>query len=143
MSANRVIGRNGQLPWHLPEDLKFFKRLTLDHPIVMGRKTFQSIGRPLPRRRNIVISRTMLPAADLEVISSPHEIDSLGLQGNVYIIGGAQIFHELLPRCDSVYLTKVIQPHDGDAFMPPFESDFPKVTILAEWPEFTIERLQR
>jgi len=144
MAANRVIGRAGALPWHLPEDLKFFKALTLGHPVVMGRKTFESIGRPLPKRRNIVLSRA--PAAGssawsapgIEVMHSPDDLGTLGLSGRVFVIGGAEIYRLLLPLCSSVMVTKVHAPCEGDAFMPVFEADFPVAERLAVHPEFDI-----
>ena len=105
MSANRVIGRDGALPWRLPEDMKFFREQTTGHPIVMGRKTWDSLGRPLPNRRNIVISRTMQAVEGMEVVRSEEELDALGLEGDVYIIGGAEIYRLLMPRCAAVYLT--------------------------------------
>jgi dihydrofolate reductase len=144
MAANRVIGRAGALPWHLPEDLKFFKSLTLGHPVVMGRKTFDSIGRPLPKRRNLVLSRA--PAAGgsawsapgIEVIHSLEDLGSLGLSGRVFVIGGAEIYRLLLPHCASVIVSKLHAAHDGDAFMPPFEDDFPVAERLAAHPDFEV-----
>lgn len=125
MASNRVIGREGRLPWHLPEDLKFFKRTTLGHPILMGRKTFDSIGRPLPGRRNIVLSRTMAPREGIEVIRDISELPHVceGAE-QVFLIGGAQLFAELLPRCDGLYLTWIEHPYEGDVLLPPFEHLF-------------------
>lgn len=125
MASNRVIGRDGKLPWHLPEDLKFFKRTTLGHPILMGRKTFESIGRPLPGRKNIVLSRTMPPREGVEVIRDISELaDVCGDAGKVFLIGGAQLFAELLPRCAGLYLTWIATPHEGDVLLPAFEDMF-------------------
>ena len=139
MAANRVIGRNGTLPWRLPEDLKFFRALTTGHPIVMGRKTWDSLGRPLPRRRNIVLSRSMPPAEGAEVVRSLQELRALGLAGDVFVIGGAEIYQLLLPQCASVYLTVLTNNAEGDTFFPEFEAAFPKLSVLqklngvAEW----------
>ena len=125
MASNRVIGREGKLPWHLPEDLKFFKRTTLGHPILMGRKTFDSIGKPLPGRKNIVLSRTMLPREGVEVIRDISELPRVcGDAEKIFLIGGAQLFAELLPQCAGLYLTWIAQPHEGDVFLPPFEHLF-------------------
>jgi dihydrofolate reductase len=139
MASNRVIGKGGTLPWRLPEDLKFFKQTTLGHPIVMGRHTFDSLGKPLPGRRNIVVSQTMAKRDDVDVIRSLDELGGLGLAGEkVFVIGGAQLFAELLPRCVGMYLTWVDHPYEGDTFLPPFESLFgaPEVLGCAEGMEF-------
>jgi dihydrofolate reductase len=132
MSANRVIGRDGALPWRLPEDMKFFRTQTTGHPIVMGRKTWDSLGRPLLNRRNIVLSRTMAAVEGAEVVHSVEELDALGLQGDVYIIGGAEIYRLLMPRCAAVYLTVLAAEAEGDAFFPEFESEFPRMRVIQE-----------
>ena len=125
MSSNRVIGHAGKLPWHFPEDLKFFKRTTLGHPILMGRATFDSIGRPLPGRQNIVLSHTMAPRGDVRVIRSPDELPQVcGDAETVFVIGGARVFAELLPRCDGLYLTWITAPYEGDVLLPHFEHLF-------------------
>jgi dihydrofolate reductase len=126
-ARNGVIGRDGALPWHLPEDLKRFKALTLGHPVVMGRKTWDSIlarnGKPLPGRRNIVISRQPgFVAAGGEAAGS---LDAaLALCADipvVFVIGGAQIYTEALPRAQCVELTEIDADIDGDAVMPPLD----------------------
>lgn len=142
MAANRLIGRAGSLPWHLPEDLKFFKSLTLGHPVIMGRKTHESIGRPLPHRRNIVLSRAASTAntgpAPVEIIRSPEELAHLGLTGRVFVIGGAEIYQLLLPHCASVIVSRVPGDWEGDAYMPSFEADFPVAERLAAFPTFEV-----
>lgn len=145
MAANRVIGRAGRLPWHLPEDLRFFKELTTGHPVVMGRKTYESIGRPLPRRRNIVLSRGWTPPEEsgVEVIRAPGELASLGLAGRVFVIGGAEIYRLLLPWCASVIVSKLHAVHEGDAWMPEFEADFPHTEKLADHAEFDVWECRR
>lgn len=129
MAQNRVIGRNNSLPWHLPEDLKYFKRITLGKPVIMGRKTFDSIGKPLPGRTNVVVTRnpqwahdgvktvTSLEAArDLcEPIAANDGVDE------AMIIGGAQIFELALPLADRLYLTEVHAEVAGDTFFPEFD----------------------
>src|SRR5690554_2513281 len=109
MANNRVIGKNGDMPWHLPCELKYFKEITMGKPIVMGRTTFESIGRPLPGRRNIVISRQphLLPDT-IDAVSSPEE--ALALVSNapeVMIIGGGQIYDCLLPHATRLYITHI------------------------------------
>ena len=125
MSSNRVIGREGKLPWHFPEDLKFFKRTTLGHPILMGRATFDSIGRPLPGRQNIILSHTMAPREGVAVIRSAAELPQVcGTAEAVFVIGGARVFEELLPQCEGLYLTYIAEPYEGDVLLPPFEHLF-------------------
>jgi dihydrofolate reductase len=143
MASNRVIGRDGRLPWHLPDDLRFFKRLTLGHPVVMGRRTFESIGRPLPGRRNIVLSRSLAPREGIEVIGDISALDRLGLEGPVFVIGGAEVYRQLLPRCESVYVSQLFAPCDGDALMPAFEGEFPAVETLERFAEFEVRHYRR
>lgn len=118
MSQNGVIGDHGKLPWHLPEDLKHFKSLTMGHKIVMGRKTFESIGRPLPGRENIVLTRDAAYVAQgVEVIHSLKDLVLSPDQG-LFVIGGAEIYRLFLPCTDRLYLTLVLQDFCGDAFFP-------------------------
>lgn len=131
MASNRVIGSHGTLPWHYPEDLKFFKRTTLGHPILMGRTTYESIGRPLPGRQNIVLSRTMAPQAGITVIRDVSELaQHCAPESTVFVIGGAQVYKELLPLCVGLYLTWVEQPYSGDTYLPDFESLFTLKEVL-------------
>lgn len=132
MSANRVIGKDGALPWRLPEDMKFFRAVTTGHPIVMGRKTWDSLGRALPNRRNIVLSRVMAPVEGAEVVRSVEELDALALEGDVYVIGGSEIYRLLMPRCAAVYLTVLTAEAEGDAFFPLFEAEFPRMSVVQE-----------
>ena len=142
MTPDRVIGKGGDLPWHLPEDLKFFKRTTSGHPIVMGRKTFDSIGRPLPKRQNIVITRD--PSWEQEgasVIHSPDDLSSLELQDPlIFIIGGAEIYRLFLPHLDELIITHVHEAHPGDTIFPEYEDLFPESEILSHTDDFTIKR---
>ncbi|MDB6071504.1 MAG: dihydrofolate reductase [Verrucomicrobiales bacterium] len=139
MAANRVIGRDGALPWHLPEDLKFFRKTTTGHPILMGRKTWESLGRPLPNRRNLILSRTLPPQPGAEVLRSPDDLKNLDLDSPIYIIGGAEIYSLLLPLTDEILLTVLTDPAEGDTTFPDFEHDFHPPEILetlpgiAEW----------
>lgn len=125
MSKNRVIGVNNQLPWHIPGDLKRFKQITQGHAVVMGRKTFESIGRPLPKRRNIVISRNPLfAAAGVEVFPSLESaLKNLSGELEVFVIGGAQIFKEALALAHRIYMTVIKRDYDGDVFFPDFSED--------------------
>jgi dihydrofolate reductase len=124
MTDERVIGKNNRLPWHVSEDLKRFKQLTMGHPIIMGRKTFDSIGRPLPGRQNIVITRD--PNYQAEGVTVVHNLcEALAAshqdQPEVFVIGGATIFEMALPLADKLYLTLIHQNIEGDTFFPQFE----------------------
>ncbi|CAM3896509.1 dihydrofolate reductase [Mesobacillus zeae] len=124
MDENRVIGKDNQLPWHLPEDLKFFKRITTGHPVAMGRKTHESIGRPLPNRENIIITRNMEYAS--ENCTVLHSVDELldsaaGTDGEVFVIGGAEIFCEILPYADKLIITMIHDTFEGDTYFPEFD----------------------
>jgi dihydrofolate reductase len=137
MAKNRVIGANNALPWRLPEDLKHFKALTLGHPIVMGRKTFESIGKALPGRTNIVVSRsTQFTAAGCLVVASPEAALAAGFAAEggeeVCVIGGAELYRALLARADCIYLTEIDRVVEGDAHFPEFD--------LTQWRE--VERVQ-
>ena len=142
MSPERVIGRAGKLPWHLPEDLAFFKRTTSGHPIVMGRKTFESIGRPLPKRRNIVLTRDATWSAEgVEVIHRPDELAALpGIDGQVFIIGGAEIYAAFLPILDDLLVSHVFENHAGDTWLPDFESLFPNSEVIEPYVTFEVRR---
>lgn len=120
MTEERVIGRQGQLPWHLSEDLKRFKRITMGHPIVMGRKTYESIGKPLPGRTNIVVSQTMkLQPAGVEIFPSLQAVfDRMGPALDYFVIGGARLFEEALPKADRVFLTMIHRLFPGDVLFP-------------------------
>ena len=128
VAANRALGKDNQLLWHLPNDLHFFKRTTLNHPIVMGRKTYDSIGRPLPKRLNIVISRQVdLTIAGCVVVPTLNEAVALasqpehqpeGVSPEVFIIGGAQIYAAALPLAHRLVLTEVKRDFEADVFFP-------------------------
>ena len=124
-STNGVIGRGGRLPWHISEDLKHFKAVTLGHPIIMGRLTWESIGRPLPGRQNIVIStREDFHAEGCSVVSSPAEaLRVAGDADEVMVIGGGQIYELFLPITERIYLTRVDAEIDGDTFFPALDPD--------------------
>ena len=124
-SKNNVIGRDGELPWHLPEDLRHFKRITTGKPVIMGRKTFESIGRPLPDRHNIVMTRDPDYAAEgCDVVDSVAEaLDVAGDADEVMIIGGGQVYRDFLPRADRIYMTRVQAEVQGDTRFPRIEGN--------------------
>jgi len=128
MTDDRVIGRDNALPWRLPEDLKRFKTITMGHPIIMGRRTFESIGKPLPGRRNIVVTSRPLAAAGVQTARSLNEALALCPEGEGerFVIGGARMFEEALSRADKIYLTLVHADVPGDVRFPPvnLERDF-------------------
>ncbi len=122
VSANNVIGKDNKLPWHLPNDLKYFKNTTWAMPIIMGRKTFESIGKPLPGRTNIVISRNTDWKADgiksVQSLDQAIELSNRLQVKELFIIGGAEIFNTSLPLARRIYLTRIHQEFDGDVFFP-------------------------
>jgi dihydrofolate reductase len=145
MTPDRVIGRSGTLPWHLPEDLAFFKRVTSGHPIVMGRKTYESIGRPLPKRRNVVLTRDEnWSAPGVEVIHRPEDLAKLpDLEGRVFIIGGSEIYAAFLPALDDLLVSHVFEEHEGDTRFPEFEQAYPENELLETHDAFEVRRWWR
>lgn len=127
---NRVIGYENQMPWHLPGDLKYFKETTMGKPMIMGRKTFESIGKPLPGRRNIVITRNKDYAQEgIEVATSFEEALKLaGEVEEVMIIGGAQIFQMALPIADRLYITHIDYEFKGDTYFPEYGEEWKVVS---------------
>jgi len=141
MSLNRVIGAGSRIPWHLPEDFKWFKEMTTGQVIVMGRKTFEAIGKPLPNRTTIVLSRSQQRIPGVETISSLNQIDPASgrMAGrNIFICGGAEVYKQALPMCSDLYLTLVKREVEGDILFPPFENDFELIEELRDGPEFKI-----
>jgi dihydrofolate reductase len=175
MSRNRVIGRGNKIPWHLPEDFKWFKQTTSGQIVLMGRKTFESLGKPLPNRINLVVTRDpaglrrMFPDAlagarlleslsDLRVpdplpaggvatqahfLTDLDALDPGGVTLEVFVIGGAQLYEQLLPRCSDLFLTVVHREVEGDAFFPKFEDQFAPPAQILDRPEFTIWHYRR
>ena len=123
LARNRVIGAGDRLPWHLPEDLRRFKRLTMGAPVIMGRKTHDSIGRPLPGRRNIVVTRQADARWDgCEVARSLDDAIALAADApEVFVIGGGELYRLALSRADRLYLTLIDADYEGDAFFPEFD----------------------
>ncbi|MCA1797905.1 MAG: type 3 dihydrofolate reductase [Xanthomonadaceae bacterium] len=118
---NRVIGRDNRLPWHLPADLKHFKGVTLGKPVVMGRRTWESIGRALPGRLNIVVSSQSVTGDLVTVRSLDAALGAAGAVPEVCVIGGARLFAEALPRAARIHLTEVHADIEGDVYFPPLE----------------------
>ena len=146
MSENRVIGAGNKIPWHLPEDFKWFKKMTTGNVVVMGRKTFESIGKPLPGRDTIVLSRSGFAYPGVRTVSSFEAIDPSdpALAGkDVFICGGAEIYAQALPHCSDLFLTVVKRRVEGDAFFPPFEDRFELAERLADSAEFKILHYRR
>jgi len=143
MTENRVIGNAGTIPWHLPEDFKFFKATTMGHAILMGRKTYTSIGKPLPGRENIVLSRTMPETQGIAVIRSLDELKEPSDGRDLFVIGGEEIYRLLLPKVQELYVTKVPRVIEGDTRFPEFESQFDTGTKLLETTDFTVWRYNR
>lgn len=112
----RVIGKDGQMPWHLPNDLKYVKETTTGHTVVMGRKTFQSIGKPLPNRRNVILTRDRnFKPPGVEVVHSKADVLALG---DVFILGGANVYKQFLDDADRLYITEIDLDTEGDTFFP-------------------------
>lgn len=124
LARNRAIGLAGRMPWHLPDDLKRFKQLTLGHAVIMGRKTYESIGRPLPGRANLIVSRRLTtPPAGCEVYDSLQQaLASRAAAGAVFVIGGGEIYALALPLARRMFLTHIDADFPGDTFFPPFDA---------------------
>ncbi|MCR6107851.1 dihydrofolate reductase [Salipaludibacillus agaradhaerens] len=133
-SDGRVLGKNGKMPWHLPAELQYFKRVTSGHPVLMGRKTFESIGRPLPNRRNIVLTRNeSFTAEGVEVFHHIEDVKPLMKeQEEFFVIGGATLYETLLDKADRLYITKIHASFEGDTFFPKFDE--------AEWKEVSRQK---
>jgi dihydrofolate reductase len=141
MSLNRVIGAGNRIPWHLPEDFKWFKQMTAGQVIVMGRKTYESIGKPLPNRTTIVLTRSPQLIPGVRTLSDLGQLDAAdpAFTGReIYICGGAQLYQQALPLCSDLYLTLVQRVVQGDTMFPPFEDQFEQVEEVLERPDFKI-----
>ena len=138
MSLNRVIGRGAEIPWHLPEDFKWFKETTMGGVLVMGRRTFESIGRPLPGRETVVLSRSGFEHDEVRTVGNLDELDPANETRPMFIAGGAQIYEQALPRCSDLLLTIVKREVDGDVFFPEFEDRFEEKLVLRDEEEFRI-----
>ncbi len=142
MSENRVIGQGNKIPWHLPEDFRWFKKMTTGQVVVMGRRTFESIGKPLPNRETIVVSRSGFEYPGVRTISGLEQVDPASECREVFICGGAQIYERALPRCSDLFLTLVRRQVDGDVLFPHFEDRFVLKEELYDGGEFQILHYQ-
>ena len=145
MSLNRVIGSGNSIPWHLPEDFAWFKQTTMGHVLVMGRKTFESIGSPLPGRETIVLTRRAEPIPGVRTIGSLNglgQADDLG-DRTIFICGGAQVYSQALGKCSDLFLTVVKREVEGDAFFPEFEPMFDAGEMLYQSVDFEIRHYRR
>lgn len=144
VSQNGVIGKNGDLPWRIPGELKWFKKITMGHIMVMGRKTWDSLPGILPGRENWVLSSTLKEKSRIKIFSSFESALNEAGSRTIFIIGGGQIYSSLLPQCNELYITEVQQViENGDAFFPSFEKDFIPTETLEENKEFIIKKWKR
>lgn len=152
VARNGVIGRDNQLPWRLPDDMKYFKQVTLGHPVIMGRRTYESIGKPLPGRKNIVVTRDRSFEAPGCIVA--HSLEdawkAAGAAEEACVIGGTSLFEETLPTADVIHLTEVEAEVEGDTYFPPFDRGNWRETEVARHPAderhaypFRIVRLER
>jgi dihydrofolate reductase len=138
MSLNRVIGHQNRIPWHLPEDFRWFKQMTTGQVVVMGRKTFESIGRPLPNRETIVLTRSGWQHPGLRTCRTLEEVRVADDPRAYFICGGSEVYEQALALCSDLYLTCVNMEVEGDAFFPRFEDRYELVERVRELPEFSI-----
>jgi dihydrofolate reductase len=145
MTPNRVIGKDNQIPWHLPGEQKWFKQITMGRTILMGRKTFESIGRPLPGRRNLVVTRSR-EIQGVEIVCDLEKFDPSFYEINgkdLFVIGGAEIYRALLPKCDTIYVTMLKQEFSGDTYFPAFETSFELSEVIRETSAYDVLRYLR
>lgn len=145
MGENRVIGNQGGIPWHLPEDFRFFKQTTLGHVLLMGRKTWDSIGRPLPGRQTLVISRSVTEINGATVFASIEAVrQNFDPQGRtVFVAGGQAIYTQALPYCSQLLISHVRGSFKGDTFFPAFENEFPQTEEIFATDDFRVVRYCR
>ena len=142
ISENSVIGKNGDLPWRISEDLKWFKKITLGHTLLMGRKTWESLPGALPKRENWVLSSTIeANNSKIRVFKKIQDALDAAKDRTLFIIGGGELYRQTLPLCDELYVSEVRRIiENGDAFFPSFKNDFELTEKLFESPEFTLNR---
>lgn len=132
LNKNRVIGKNGKIPWRIPEDLQRFKQLTTHHTVLMGRKTFESIGTPLLNRKNVVVSKQKIASENVEIYSSlDRALSHLHTEEKIFIIGGGEIFQQTIELADELMLTIVDNDESGDTFFPEYEHLIGKKFVIA------------
>jgi dihydrofolate reductase len=145
MAKNRAIGLGNRLPWHLPEDFRWFKQCTLGGTLLMGRRTFESIGRPLPGRTTLVLSRSGVSIPAVTVLRSLADLPAAVPAGTerIWVCGGAGIYRLTLPQWSEAMITRVKRTVEGDAFFPEFESQFPAPQVVRDTADFTILHYRR
>ena len=143
MSLNRVIGKDGKLPWHIPEDFKWFKKATSGQAVLMGRRTWESLGGPLPNRRNLVVTRTADLGGDAEIVRDLEAFRPEDYPCDVWVIGGAQIYRQMLSKCEELYLSVIPRVVEGDTFFPEFENQFDLAETVLKQSEFEVRRYRR
>jgi len=143
VAENGVIGAGGKMPWHIPEEFAWFKKATMGHTLVVGRKTYESIGRPLPGRRMLVLSRQPIEIPGVTVVPSLEAVDPMRYDGEVFIAGGAEVYRQGFPLCDELWLTTVKRTVEGDAFLPDPNALFEPKDMLVEHELFTVRRWVR
>jgi dihydrofolate reductase len=146
MTRDRVIGKDNAMPWHIPEEFKHFKKITTGHTLIMGRKTFESLGGPLPRRNTIVVSRSFSEETEgIDVCRTLSEaVEKAKSYGKkIFIAGGAAIYRQALPLADKLYLSYIKKDYDGDTYFPEFEESEWEVTEEEDHPEFVFVVYER
>ncbi len=138
MAENRVIGSGNELPWHVPEDFRWFKSKTIGKALLMGRKTFQSLGKPLPKRRTIVLSRSDFSADGVTVVATLDELKAALTESELWICGGAEIYRMTMDRWDELFLSVIDGDYGGDAFFPEFEDKLTGGEIVHEGAGFRV-----
>jgi len=139
MTKGRVIGKDNRMPWHLPEDLKLFRKLTTGNTVIMGRKTFESIGKPLPNRNNIVVTRSKMDIPGAEVCHDLKEAleKAEGYGKKIFFIGGAQLYREAIDMAGYIYISWLKEEYRGDTFFPEFDQNNWEIVESADYSEFT------
>ncbi len=143
VAANRGIGYQNKLPWRIPEDFAFFKATTMGQVLVMGRKTYESIGRPLPGRTTVVLSRSQFQAPGVITVNDWADVPKIEPTKTLYLAGGAALYAEALPWCSELILTHVHQTPQADAFFPAWDKLFDAGEVLADFPSCTMRRHRR
>jgi len=149
MDPHRVIGYKGRIPWHYSEDFKWFKATTMGGNLLMGRSTYESIGKPLPGRYTYILTtdsaKILLPPGTLSAYVDEKLINDMSpeMQNKTWLCGGAKVYKHFLPKCDEVYVTHIMEDFEGDTFMPEFEHMFPNAQILKETSDFWIVKYSK
>ena len=141
VSQNGVIGKNGDLPWRLSGDLKWFRKITMGHTLIMGRKTWDSLPGALPGRENWVLSRSMKPKEGIRVFNNFDRVLENASDKTLFVIGGGELYRQTLSYCEEIFVTEVLRTVEGgDAFFPPFKHQYDAVEVLDENNEFILRR---